>query len=172
MKHIFLFLALIPLISSGQNNSHPPQTQNPGYVKSVKNITLEGAFELTKLAFESASALNKKVSIAILDSGGTTVLLVKGNDVGPHNTEASRRKAYTALSTKTPSFELMQKAFADSTARNLNTIPELLLLGGGVPIWKDNELIGSLGVSGAGGGLNDHNVATQAVEKLGFSINK
>lgn len=174
MKHIFLFLALIPLISSGQNKSIPPQThlQSSAYVKSVYNITLEGAFELTKLAFESASALNKNVSIAILDAGGTTILLVKGNNVGPHNTEASHQKAYTALSTKTPSFELMQKASADSTARNLNTISELLLLGGGVPIWKDGELIGSLGVSGAGGGLNDHNIAKQAVEKLGFSINK
>lgn len=174
MKTIFLFLALIPIISSGQNNANPQKTplQGSRYVKSVDHLTLEGAFELTRLALESAAELNKNVSIAVLDANGITILLVRGENVGPHNTEASRRKAYTALSTKTSSFELMQKASADPTAINLNSIPELLLLGGGIPIWKNSELIGSLGVSGAGGGWNDHNVAKQAVEKLGFSINK
>ncbi|NHW60041.1 heme-binding protein, partial [Escherichia coli] len=51
-----------------------------------------------------------------------------------------------------------------------NTLPELLLLGGGVPVWKDGELIGSLGVSGAGGGEQDHNVAKKAVENMGYEI--
>ncbi len=165
---------MIPFISFGQNDTDTPKTQlqRSSFVKSSDNLTLEGAFELTKLAFASASALDKKVSIAILDADGIIILLVRGENVGPHNTEASRRKAYTALSTKTASFELMQKASADSTAENLNTLPELLLLGGGVPIWKNGEVIGSIGVSGAGGGLNDHNVAKQAVENLGFTIYK
>ncbi len=165
---------MIPLFSFGQNDTETQKTQlkKSSYVKSVDNLTLEGAFELSKLAFASASTLDKKVSIAILDADGITILLVRGDKVGPHNTEASRRKAYTALSTKTPSFELMQKASADSTAVNLNTLPELLLLGGGVPIWQKGEVIGSIGVSGAGGGLNDHNVARQAVENLGFTIYK
>lgn len=108
----------------------------------------------------------------MLNASGVTLLLLKGDQVGPHNTEASRRKAYTALSTKTPSFELMQKAAADPTANNLNTLPELLLLGGGVPIWKDGDLVGSIGVSGADGGESDHNVAKKAAENLGFTIKK
>lgn len=66
----------------------------------------------------------------------------------------------------------MQKAAADPTAQNLNTLPELLLLGGGVPIWKDGQLVGGLGVPGAGGGENDHNVARKAVEGLGSTISK
>ena len=66
----------------------------------------------------------------------------------------------------------MQKAASDPTAQNLNTLPELLLLGGGVPIWKDGELVGSIGVSGAGGGQNDHNVAQKAAEYLRFTIKK
>lgn len=169
MKKLLIILILLPLLNFGQQNS-AAQAQN--YVKSVENLTIEGAFELTRLATNSAAAINKNVSIAILDASGTTLLLVKGTNVGPHNTEASRRKAFTALSTKTASFELMEKAAADVTANNLNTLPELLLLGGGAPIWKDNVVIGSIGVSGAGGGLQDHNVAKEAVEALGFSIHK
>ena len=70
------------------------------------------------------------------------------------------------------SFELMQKAAADPTAQNLNSLPELLLLGGGVPIWKDGALVGSLGVSGGGGGQNDHDIAKKAVENIGATITK
>jgi uncharacterized protein GlcG (DUF336 family) len=131
-----------------------------------------GALKLAEQAKLEAQKLDKNVSVAVLNSSGVTLLLLKGDQVGPHNTEASRRKAYTALSTKTPSFELMQKAAADPTAHNLNTLPELLLLGGGVPIWKDGELVGSIGISGAGGAENDHNVAKKAAENLGFTIKK
>lgn len=66
----------------------------------------------------------------------------------------------------------MQKAAAGSTAQNLNSLPELLLLGGGMPILKDGELVGSIGVSVAGGGENEHKVAQKAVENLGFTIKK
>ena len=119
-----------------------------------------------------AQNLDKNVSVAVVNSSGVTILLLKGDNVGPHNTEASRRKAYTSVSTKTPSFELMEKAALDATAKNLNTLPELLLLGGGVPVFKDGQLVGSLGVSGGGGGENDHNIAKKAAENLGFTIKK
>ncbi|MEO6917317.1 MAG: heme-binding protein, partial [Chitinophagaceae bacterium] len=121
-------------------------------VEKSYDLNQMGALKLAEQAKIEARKSDKNVSVAVLNSSGVIILLLKGDNVGPHNTEASRRKAYTALSTKTPSFDLMQKAAADSTAKNLNTLPELLLLGGGVPIWKDGELVGSLGVSGAGGG--------------------
>ena len=142
------------------------------YVEKSNDLNQLGALKLAEQAKLEAQKLGKNVSVAVLNASGVTILLLKGDNVGPHNTEASRRKAYTALSTKTPSFELMQKAAADSTAQNLNTLPELLLLGGGVPIWKDGELVGSIGVSGAGGGQNDHNVAQKAAEYLRFTIKK
>lgn len=134
------------------------------------DLTQEGALALAKQANIEAQKINKNISIAVLNASGVTLLLLKGDQVGPHNTEASRRKAYTSLSTKTASFELMQKAEASNDAKNLNTMPELLLLGGGMPIWKDGNLVGSIGISGAGGGENDNNIAIKAVENLGFKI--
>ena len=142
------------------------------YVEKSYDLNQMGALKLAEQARLEAQKLDKNVSVAVLNASGVTLLLLKGDNVGPHNTEASRRKAYTALSTTTPSFELMQKAASDPTAQNLNTLPELLLLGGGVPLWKDGELVGSIGVSGAGGGENDHNVAQKAAENLGFTIKK
>ncbi len=141
-------------------------------VDKYSSLNQTGALRLAKQAGIESKKIDKDVSVAILNSSGVTLLLLKANTIGPHNTEASRRKAYTALSTKTPTLELMHKAAQSTDAKNLNSLPELLLLGGGVPIWKDDELIGSIGVSGGGGGENDHNIALKAVENLGFKINR
>lgn len=161
MKFLLSSVFLVMIYSASAQN-----------VKMSYSLNQNGALKLAEQVQIEAQKLNSNVSIAVLNNSGVTILLLNGDDVGPHNTEASRRKAYTALSTKTPSFELMQKASANSTAQNLNTLPELLLLGGGVPIGKNGKLIGSIGVSGAGGGQNDHNVAQNAVENLAFSIKK
>ena len=142
------------------------------YVEKLADLNQMGALKLAEQAKLEAQKLDKNVSVAVLNSSGVTILLLKVDNVGPHNTEASRRKAYTSVSTKTPSFELMEKAALDATAKNLNTLPELLLLGGGVPVFKDGQLVGSLGVSGGGGGENDHNIAKKAAENLGFTIKK
>ena len=147
-------------------------TLSAQYVVKSNDLNQAGALKLAEQAGIEARKMDKNVSIAVLNSSGVTLLLLKGDNVGPHNTEASRRKAYTSVSTKTASFELMRNAAGSEDAKNLNTLPELLLLGGGVPIWYEGELIGSLGVSGGGGSENDHNITLKAVKNLGFKTNK
>ncbi|AFL98348.1 heme-binding protein [Ornithobacterium rhinotracheale] len=163
-KLIMLSLLILSGVGYAQKNS----------LSLDKSFSLnqKGALELAEQANIEAEKLDKKVSIAVLNNSGVVVLLLKGDGVGPHNTEASRRKAYTALSTKTPSFILMKKAESSETAKNLNTLPELLLLGGGAPIWSNGELVGSIGISGGGSGENDHAIAQRAIQKMGYSLKK
>ncbi len=142
------------------------------FVKQYISLNQAGAFELLAQANKIASEMNRNVSIAVLDASGVSILLAKNDSVGVHNTEASRRKAYTALSTKTVTLQLMRNAANNEDAHNLNTLPELLLLGGGVPIWYNHSLIGAIGVSGGGSGENDDSIAKQAIQNAGFSINK
>ncbi|PST45212.1 hypothetical protein CYV15_01545 [Riemerella anatipestifer] len=162
MKNIIILFALM-LANFGLAQ------QKESSLEQTLSINQNGALKLAEQANLEAAKLNKQISIAVLNNSGVVILLLKGDTVGPHNTEASRRKAYTALSTKTTSFILMQKAAANPTAQNLNTLPELLLLGGGAPIWKDGVLVGSIGISGGGSGENDHNIAQKAIENLGFN---
>lgn len=160
-KSIFsAFLLMLSLVLSAQ------------YVEKSSSLNQEGALRLAKEANAEAQKLDKKVSVAVLNNSGVVLLLLKGDNVGPHNTEASRRKAYTSFSTKTASWDLMNNAAKSTDARNLNTLPELLLLGGGMPVFKDGDLIGSIGISGGGSGENDHNIAKKTVENLGFKISK
>lgn len=175
MKLQFLFVLLSSYLCFGQNKTekiipHYPVDQ---YVKSIDNLSTEAALELANRISKAASTKNKNVSVAVLDASGTTILMLRGNSVGPHNTEAARRKAYTALSTKTPTLLLLRNAENNPDTKNLNSLPELLLLSGGMPIWYKGEIIGSVDVSGGGSPENDDWIAQSAtIPEIGITTSK
>lgn len=111
-------------------------------------------------------------TVSVIDRGGNLLVTLRADGVGPHNTAASQRKAYTALSTKTPTRLFAERARNNPQAANLNTLDELLLLGGGIPLFAKDELVGALGVAGAGGGEQDEQCAIQAAESVGLLINR
>lgn len=175
MKNIILFLIVFPALSIGQNKIETKKAQLSinSYIKSVDNLTLDAAFELTKRVTEKATFLNKNIAIAVLDASGTILLLSRPNEVGPHNSEAARRKAYTSLSTKTPTLTLLRNAELNPDTKNLNTLPELLLLSGGTPIWYKGNVIGSIGIAGGGSPENDDILAKSAeIIELGITTTK
>lgn len=172
-----LLFALLFLSSTsfaqGKKINQPIKHSIDSYVKAVDNLTLEGAFELHKRATLTADSLHKKVTVAILDASGEILLITRGESIGPHNTEAARRKAFTALSTKTGTLELMRNAALNNDSKNLNTLPELLLLSGGIPIWYKGIVIGSIGIAGGGSAENDDLIARSVtMPQLGISTSK
>ncbi len=172
MKSLLLLLIIMPSLAFAQINAETKKTPIAitQYIKSVDNLTLEAAFELSKRVTSAAKVLNKEVSIAILDASGTTILLLRGEGVGPHNTEAARRKAFTSLSTKTATLDLMRNAANSTDAQNLNTLPELLLLSGGAPIYYKSKVVGSIGIAGGGSPENDDLLAKSAqINEIGIT---
>lgn len=173
MKKILGLSILLLTITFGYAQNKKGATADLKYIVPINNLTLDAAFELQKQAAELASKYGKKVSVAILDASGTPILITRGAGVGPHNTEAARRKAFTSLSTKTPTLELMRNAAKSDDAKNLNSLPELLLLSGGAPIYYKDEIIGSIGVAGGGSAENDDIIAQSvAIPKAGISAKK
>lgn len=136
-------------------------------------LSLEGAIEVAKNAQAAAKKLNKTITLAVVGSQGETILILKGDGVGPHNTEAARRKAYTSLSTKTPTLSLLRAVKKNPDTLNLAELPELLLLSGGHPLWKNGAVIGAIGIAGGGSPENDDFIASQAgVPLAGVSVSK
>jgi uncharacterized protein GlcG (DUF336 family) len=111
-------------------------------------------------------------TVSVLDRGGNLLVTLRGDGVGPHNTAASQRKAYTALSTKTATRLFAERARSNPETANLNTLDELLLLGGGIPLFLGTELVGAMGVAGSGGGEQDENCAIKAAGKTGLATTR
>lgn len=131
------------------------------------DLDLKTARLLADTALENCTG-----TVSVLDRGGNLLVTLRGDGIGPHNTVASQRKAYTALSTKTPTRLFAERARSNPEAANLNTLDELLLLGGGIPLFAEKELVGAMGVAGSGGGEQDENCAIKAAEIVGLSLNR
>ena len=130
------------------------------------NVSLKLANELIDATMAACQAEGKSAVVAVVDRGGNLIALQRDDSVGPHNTDAAIRKAFTALSTKTPSRTLANNARANPDSSNLNTINDLLLIGGGVPLKFGNDVIGAIAAGGAGGAMQDESCALKGIEKV------
>lgn len=133
------------------------------------DMTLSLANKLGGNILAECNKLGKTGAVSVVDSAGNIVIVMRGDNVGPHNTLAAQRKAYTALSTKSNTYELMKKAQDNPEMANLTTINKLLLLGGGVPVIYKDQVIGAVGVAGMGGSGFDNKCAIKGIEN---TINK
>lgn len=141
------------------------QANNSGVIQRA-DVSLALANQLVEATLKACHAQKRTAVVAVVDRGGNLVALQRDDNVGPHNTLAAQRKAYTALSTKTPTRQLAERAQSNPDMQNLNTLDELLLLSGGVPLFVDGQVIGAIGVAGAGGGEIDEGCAVTAVEQV------
>lgn len=158
MKHVrFSLLALALCAAPGFAADTIPQRAD---------VSLPLANQLLDATLAACHAEGRTAVAAVVDRGGNLVALQRDDNVGPHNTLAAQRKAFTSLSTKTPSRELSEKARNNPEAENLSTLDELLLLGGGVPLKVGDQVIGAIGVAGAGGAAVDESCALKAIEQM------
>lgn len=130
------------------------------------DVTLAMAKQLLDATLAACHADGRTAVAAVVDRGGNLVAVQRDDNVGPHNTQAAQRKAFTALSTKTATGLLAERARSNPEAANLNTLDELLLLGGGVPLQVGGQVIGAIGVAGAGGGQIDEGCALKAIAQI------
>ena len=130
------------------------------------NMSLNLANALVEATMSACHAQGRSAVAAVIDRGGHLLSLQRDDSVGPHNTDAAVKKAFTALSTKTPSRIFAENARKNPESNNLNTIDSLLLIGGGVPVKVGDEVIGAIGVGGAGGSVIDEGCALQAIDKV------
>jgi uncharacterized protein GlcG (DUF336 family) len=130
------------------------------------NMSLNLANALVEATMSACHAQGRSAVAAVIDRGGHLLSLQRDDSVGPHNTDAAIKKAFTALSTKTPSRIFAENARKNPESSNLNTIDSLLLIGGGVPVKVGSEVIGAIGVGGAGGSVIDEGCALEAIDKV------
>ncbi|MEH6490990.1 GlcG/HbpS family heme-binding protein [Halopseudomonas sp.] len=161
MRHrLSLFTLLLGSLAAGA-----VQAGTEGVV-ARQDLTLALGNQLTQATLSACHAQDRSAVVAVVDRSGQLVALQRDDNVGPHNTLAAQRKAFTALSTKTATSELAKRAQGDASSANLNTLDELLLLGGGLPIVVDGQVVGALGVAGAGGSSIDESCAQSAIDQV------
>jgi|SRR5690554_3458088 uncharacterized protein GlcG (DUF336 family) len=115
-----------------------------------QTLDYRAALKAVAAAAEQAETLGVKVSIAVVGRSGQPLAQLSLNEAPPQTSLLALRKARTSAGFKVPS-----SFFRDRNAEDihllaaLDTHPDLLMLGGGLPISLAGECIGAIGVSGA-----------------------
>lgn len=111
-------------------------------------------------------AQGRSAVAAVIDRGGHLLSLQRDDSVGPHNTDAAVKRLSRRFQARRLRAFLRENARKNPESNNLNTIDSLLLIGGGVPVKVGAEVIGAIGVGGAGGSIIDESCALQAIDKV------
>ncbi|MFD5771119.1 heme-binding protein [Streptomyces sp. NPDC127049] len=127
------------------------------------HLTIDAATEAAQAALDAAEKENQRVSVAVVDRDGNTLVTLRGDGAGPQSYESAEKKAYTAVSWNAPTTELVKRL---EQAPNLKDIPGTLFLGGGAPVTAKNAPVAGIGVAGAPSGDLDQKFAQAGADAL------
>lgn len=136
-------------------------------VISQKNLSYVQAMQLASVAVAVCAANNHSVAATVVDRSGTVLAVLRSDTTGPIALAGSERKAYTAVSFKTETSNVMARTVQ---APQLANLPGTLALTGGVPIRVDGEVIGAIGVGGAPDGRIDAQCADYAINQYKVAL--
>ncbi|MFF7441244.1 heme-binding protein [Streptomyces sp. NPDC008122] len=128
------------------------------------HLTIEAATKAAQATLDAAEKENQRVSVAVVDRNGNTVVTLRGDGAGPQSYESAVKKAYTAVSWNAPTSELAKRL---TNAPTLKDIPGTLFLAGGAPVTAKGAPIAGIGVAGAPSGDLDEKFAQAGVAMLG-----
>lgn len=131
-------------------------------------LPLALASKAAQAAVEQCRQDGYRVSAAVADRAGVVRALLRADGAGSHTIDSSRKKAYSAASLRRPTSELanlIAKVPAIQALRDMNE--DILILGGGLPIEYDGDVVGAIGVGGAPGGHLDDACAQAGLDAIG-----
>ncbi|MEU0740829.1 heme-binding protein [Streptomyces sp. NPDC006134] len=127
------------------------------------HLTVDAATDAARAALDAAEKEGQRVTVAVVDRNGNTVVTLRGDGAGPQSYESAIRKAYTSVSWNAPTSELAKRL---ENAPNLKDIPNTLFLAGGAPVAYGNAPIAGIGVAGAPSGDLDEKFARAGVAAI------
>jgi uncharacterized protein GlcG (DUF336 family) len=135
-------------------------------------LLLDDARALIRACQQEAAGYGKAITVAIVDAGGYLIALERQDGARPLTPSIAKSKAYTAAVMQRPGS--MLKAWAESEPVFFSQVARMGLepivaSDGAVPIKRDGELLGGLGVSG-GRPEEDQAICESALAAGGFEL--
>jgi uncharacterized protein GlcG (DUF336 family) len=131
-------------------------------------LPLSMATKAVQTALEACKKDGYRVSVSIVDRAGVLRAMGRADGAGSHTVDSSRKKAYTAASLRRPTTELAELMAKVQTLQSLREMnPEILILGGGLPIDISGDVVGGIGVGGAPGAHLDDACAQAGLDAIG-----
>ena len=126
-------------------------------------VTLEQARAVLRAGQQKASEIGVPMNIAVVDAGANLVAFERMEGAWIGSIDISMNKAFTSRA-----FDIETKALGENSQSgdqffgiHVSNHGRIMIFAGGVPLKRDGEVVGAVGVSG-GLGEQDHAVAESA----------
>ncbi len=131
-------------------------------------ITLEEAQRILSAAEEKARQMGQPMNVAVMDAGRNLVAFHRMDGAWVASTDIAIDKAFTSAGRGLTTRKIGEMAQPGQPLFGINTTNggRIVIFAGGVPLMRDGEVIGAVGVSG-GTVDEDEEVAEAGVAALG-----
>jgi uncharacterized protein GlcG (DUF336 family) len=113
-----------------------------------RNLSLGMAKTIAEATLAECKEKGFNTVAVVVDRGGQLLVLLRDEQATPQIGEMARRKAFTAVMFRSTTLEFQKRTSEPAYAAQRN-VPDILALGGGVPIKVGNEIIGGVASSGS-----------------------
>jgi uncharacterized protein GlcG (DUF336 family) len=139
---------------------------------AYKTLSPEVALDLARAALADCRQRGYQVAVAVVDRFGVTQVVLRDRFAGPHTPSTATGKAWTAVSFRTNTTDLVTLTQPGTPQAGVRDLPGAVVLGGGIMVQAGGSLVGAIGVSGAPGGDADDACAKAGIaatqDKLDF----
>ncbi len=137
---------------------------------TTKALTPESAMKAASAALAKCRADGYQVAVAIVDRSGLVQAVLRDRFAGAHTPETATNKAWTAVSFRTNTTELVKLTAPGQEAAGIRNLPRVVAVGGGVMIEAGGSILAGIGVSGAPGGAADDVCAKAGIKAIADSL--
>jgi uncharacterized protein GlcG (DUF336 family) len=115
----------------------------------METISLEDARRVTAAAEAKATEIGCPMDIAVVDAGGNLKSLVRMDGAFIGSIDIAINKAWTSIAFRTDTRSFAELAQVGEPIHGINTTNQgrIVIFAGGVPLHRDGEVVGAIGVS-------------------------
>lgn len=119
-------------------------------MESIESVTLAEAQSIVSAAEEKAREIGQPMNIAVMEVGGHLKAFARMETAWTASIEIAIDKAFTAVALGMPTQDLAGMAQPGQPLFGINTTNggRIVIFGGGIPLMRDDEVVGAVGVSG------------------------
>jgi len=137
---------------------------------SIKALTPETAVKAATAALAKCRADGYQVAVAVVDRSGLLQAVIRDRFAGAHTPDTATNKAWTAVSFRTNTTDLVKLTAPGQSAAGIRNLPRVVAVGGGVMIEAGGSILAGIGVSGAPGGDADDACARAGIKAIADAL--
>jgi glc operon protein GlcG len=119
-------------------------------MRTLHTIDHAEAKHAVDLIVEKASQMQKAASVAVADAHGDLICFARMDGAPVSSIRIAMNKAWTAARERKPTREIGEKVKHPEKGHDIAYYgdPNYVGWGGGIPVWKNDEVVGAVAVSG------------------------